>query len=370
MKDNILYLRNFASTVDLNSYNLQEIGLCKELVKKGYNCDIVYYSEEKEIKEEVLFEYQSKKLKLLWVPSLKIFSNSIFPKVLTHTFLSKYKTIITTEYSQFMTFLLSKLKRKDTQLFLYHGPYKDEGKLLIRKIYDFFFLKEVIRKVNRVFVKSNLAKSYLQNKGFKDPITIGVGLDTNNLVASHFQKEESLKGKRVILYVGKLEDRKNIQFLISVFAKLHSEYKNLVLLLIGNGNDDDLAKYNTLASELNILNSIVHLPKVTQENIGEYYKSSEVFILPSKYEIFGMVLLECLYYKLPIVTSYNGGSDTLIKNRKNGIRIDNFDEAQWVNEIKYVLNNSNYKETSVKMGEATLEDHSWKNIAEKIVKFI
>lgn len=374
MKENILYLRNFASSVDLNSYNLQEIGLCKELVKCGYNCDIVYYSEEKEVKEEVIFEYQSKKLRLLWIPSIKIFNNSIFPKVLNHSFLGKYNTIITTEYSQIMTFLLSLYKKRGSQLFLYHGPYKDEGKLLIRRIYDYCFLKKIIRKVDKVFVKSNLAKNYLQNKGFIEPITLGVGLDTDNLINSRFKKEETdlgfYNGKKVILYVGKLEDRKNIQFLISVFAKLHCKYNDLILLLIGNGSTNDIEKYTKVARELEISNSIVHLPKVSQEDIGEYYEKSEIFVLPSKYEIFGMVLLECLYYELPVVTSYNGGSDTLITNYENGIKINNFDEKQWMNAIEYVLNNVEYREASVSKGKVTLEEFNWSKIAKKITKYI
>lgn len=54
------------------------------------------------------------------------------------------------------------------------------------------------------------------------------------------------------------------------------------------------------------------------------YQSCDAFSLPTRYEIFGMVLLEAMYYGLPTFTTYNGGSSTLM-NQENGIIINSID---------------------------------------------
>ena len=56
-------------------------------------------------------------------------------------------------------------------------------------------------------------------------------------------------------------------------------------------------------------------------------------MLPTKYEIFGMVLLEAMYYKSVVLTTKNGGSNMLIKNYENGYLFDEFNAKEWADLI-------------------------------------
>ena len=55
-----------------------------------------------------------------------------------------------------------------------------------------------------------------------------------------------------------------------------------------------------------------------QKYLSDVYNLADFFLLPTKYEIFGMVLLEAMYYKTVVLTTDNGGSSTLIDNGRNG----------------------------------------------------
>ena len=58
-----------------------------------------------------------------------------------------------------------------------------------------------------------------------------------------------------------------------------------------------------------------------------------LMVFPSNYEIFGMVLLEAMYFDLPVMSSLNGGSDTLITDNIDGIIVNGFDSSVWASKI-------------------------------------
>ncbi|NCT37352.1 glycosyltransferase family 1 protein [Bacillus sp. EB93] len=178
MTDRVLITRNFANKVNINSYNLQEIGLGKALVREGFNCDIIYYSDG-ETFDEIIYESEKRKLTIKWTKAVKFMSNSIFHSILNKSVLNKYDFIISTEYNQIMTFLLTLIC--PGRVYLYHGPYQDNNNKIVQKVYDMFLTPIIKKRIAKVFTKSDLANDYLKSKGFKNVKTIGVGLDIERL---------------------------------------------------------------------------------------------------------------------------------------------------------------------------------------------
>jgi glycosyltransferase involved in cell wall biosynthesis len=377
MTRKILYIRNFASKVDINTYNLQEIGFGKALVRKGYDCDIVYYTDESESHEQTIYTYRENRLSIIWMPALKFLSNGIYLKVLKKSFLDKYDYIITTEYNQIMTYLLSILCKD--KLILYHGPYRDNSKKLVQKVYDMFFRKTIAKNVKYVFAKSKLAEAYLRSKGFKKVQTLGVGLDTSRFESGELvdvpneikERLDNIRNKKVLLYVGKLEERRNIKFLFNVFYKLRKLNEDVSLLVVGDGKQDDVEAYFMYAKQLGIEHDINHIKKVSQEHLKYIYEKADVFLLPTKYDPFGMVLLESMYFGVPIVSSVNGGAVTIIDNETNGFIIETFDEDVWVNKISLLLENESLKAQFSNNGKKNIrKNYIWDVIAEKLLEKI
>ncbi|MFD4705101.1 glycosyltransferase family 4 protein [Gottfriedia sp. NPDC058432] len=369
MNKRVLIIRNFASQVNADSYNLQEVGLGKALVKKGFDCDIVYYSDSNTF-DEVIYEYQNRKLTIKWTKAIKFMSNSIFYSMLKKSVLSQYEFIISTEYNQIMTLLLA-IFCKD-KVYLYHGPYLDNNKRIVQIFYDTFLTPIIKRLVVKVFTKSDLAKEYLINKGFKNVKTIGVGLDsekldTNIKITMNDICRKIDLNKKNLLYIGVLEERRNIEFLFNIVSKLVKKDSNINLVVVGNGREEDTKKYFNLARELEVENNIFHLKKLKQSELKYLYQNLDLFIFPTNYDIFGMVLLESMYFKLPVISTFNGGAQTLL-NKENGLVLNNLDENTWVESIYSILNNQTLRG---KLGENArnkiLEGYTWDKIVKKIL---
>ncbi|URJ48091.1 glycosyltransferase family 4 protein [Paenibacillus polymyxa] len=382
----ILYLRNFASKVNGDSYNLQEVGLGKALVRKGYDCDIVYYNDRKETHLEQVYRHEGCTLRIIWLHGFKFLSNSIYRDVLKDSFLDAYGLVITTEYNQIMTYLLS--RKCPDKLALYHGPYRDNTHALIRKLYDIMLLPKVTKSLRRTYVKSDLAKRYLENKGFDNVVTIGVGLDRSKVESASdsdtSNNSEDISGEReenrevanelrrigdrpVLLYVGVLEERRNIRFMLSTFKRVLQKHPSCLLLMVGNGRKTDTDRYWTYAHELGITDSIIHFSRVEQRHLWQVYGAADVMLFPTQYDIFGMVLLESMLFRVPIISSVNGGSVTLIEDGVSGVMLRSFSEEEWSDRIGALLDNAELRRSMAEKAFLTVERMSWDRIADEIV---
>lgn len=371
----ILYLRNFASKVNPDSYNLQEIGFGKALIRKGHDCDIVYYVPKEDESVQVVDQADGHTLRILWMKGLKVLSNSIYRRILRKPFLDQYDLIITTEYNQIMSYMLAKLCPE--KLVLYHGPYSDNNNLLVRRAYDVVCLPKMKRNMKYNFVKSDLAKQFLADKGFANVHTLGVGLDRDNINMRREpnpvleEKLECLKDKKVLLYIGVLEERRNILFLLQVFNALKSRLEeDIALLIVGDGKPEDTGRYFEFSRNHQLDGHILHLPKVAQQDLWQIYEASDVMVFPTNYDIFGMVLMESMYFRVPVISSVNGGASTLIKDNFNGIIIEQFDEELWAEASGRLLSDEILHKRLQTEAYNTISAVTWDQIADDMLQAI
>jgi len=360
----ILLLRNMGDQVNINNYNVQEIGLAKTLVKRGHQCDVVLYSNTEKYKKEKI-QFHEGYITIHWVKAFKIYYNAIYFKLIKEKFFDNYDMIQTHEYTQVMTCILPFVTKKTRIIF--HGPYQDIRNGIIQRLYDFIFLPIVRKKYDFVLAKSKLSEKYLLGKGFKKVESIGVGLDTNRLIDSVPFRESSLYSYRkrfeaqpTLLYIGKIEERRNIIFLLEIIHELNKTLK-FNFLLIGDGEKQYKKKCFEKINELELNDTIIYLEKINQNEIKYAYEMSELLVFPSKYEIFGMVLLESMYFNCPVLSSYNGGSSVLLQDNYPEMIMRNYDVEQWVNGIISILNNN----IDYKLKEYIEKNYTWDAIGEK-----
>lgn len=146
----------------------------------------------------------------------------------------------------------------------------------------------------------------------------------------------SLKHKTV-LAVGRLTYQKGFDLLLEAWAKVYIRNPEWMLIIVGNGEDKHNLK--TKLNKLNLIDSVKFIE--TTNKILDYYKNSSIFCLSSRFEGFGMVLLEAMSVGLPIV-SFNckcGPSD-LIEHNGNGYLVDNGDISQLAAALDTMINAS------------------------------
>lgn len=364
----ILIVRTFPNVLTLNTYNVQEIGLAMALTVKGHQCDIVLYNGQNADKKDCFkFERNGKnyQISIYWLKGFGVLKNGFMPSL--KKILPEYDVIQVHEYDQITSWGIYTQQKKPT--IIYHGPYFGEyakGYNLKCRLFDHFFLRR--REYSNVIAvtKSELATDFLYKKGFKRVITAGVGINPDNF-GEH--ADEDVERNKSLLYVGKIEERRNVYFLIDVFRKLHRNDKEIKLILIGNGERNYKKKFLESINKEVQEGSIIFIEKATQRELVTYYQKASAFLFTSNYEIFGMVLLEAMYFGLPVISSVNGGSTTLIRNGYNGYVLSKFDRDEWCKCIEGLMHNRTLFGDISKNAQNTIKQcYTWDALADKFLQ--
>lgn len=146
-----------------------------------------------------------------------------------------------------------------------------------------------------------------------------------------YREKYALEGKKVILYVGRLTEVKNISLLLRVYRKVVETEKDTALLLVGDGPLRDAL--HAEARQLGIDRFVVFAGKHEGLDLMAHYDLGDMFVLPSSYEPFGAVVNEALLAGCYVLCSDTAGAACLIKEKVNGELLDVRDEEDLQNKI-------------------------------------
>lgn len=378
----ILIVRTIAIEEDLSvsTYNSQGIGLATELSKLGHECGLVFYAKKGRGRTET-YESDGQKLKIYHIEGKSLVWNAIYDNQI-YDICKQYDIIQVSECDQIASWQI--YKRFPEKTIIYHGPYKSKytKKYNLRsKVFDMIFLHKANFLQAPVITKSYLAEEYLRNKGFTKIKTLGVGLNSHNFETKLENIPENIKklsedkaDNKYILFIGAISKRKNLKFVIEILNDIvnNKGYKNYKLIIVGNKAYKEEKYYNEcfkLIDDYGLKHNIINLKTVEQKYLRYIYDCSEVYVLPTQYDIFGMVYLEAMYFGIPIITTLCGGSSLLIEEGKNGYirNCDNIDE--WTRLIVDIAENEDLKERMSKNSTKKIEDeYLWSKLAIKFEK--
>ena len=373
----ILIIRNYPSYMDVekNTYNIQEVGLAKALVRKGNVCDIVFWTNQDEKEVDIPLD-DSGKVTVFYRHGKTALKNTVYTGC--DELFAQYDVLQTAEYNQMQSWIFA--KKYPEKHIIYHGPYYasfNKRYNLMCAVFDLFFLNRYRKLGTRFITKSKLAQEFLESKGIKNTNikTIGVGIDTQMLSSGQTECSEPLylamrnDGNKKLLYIGRFEERRNIPFVFDVFSKILKRNTNVTLYMIGTGDKEYTDKCWNYADKLGIRENIIHQERMEQKYLSSVYTLADCFLLPTEYEIFGMVLLEAMYYGTPVFTTYNGGSSTLM-TEDNGIVIENLDANEWSNRIVQVLTDEEKRKKIAENAHKKIaEKYTWDVLAGEFLDF-
>lgn len=175
--------------------------------------------------------------------------------------------------------------------------------------------KWIINRMSVALASGELQKEIFDNIGYRGQVylTGGVGIFNKQLRKKTTRQHPENKK---YLYVGRLIDCKNLIFLIQEFNR-----NGKSLTLVGAGEQEHELKKMAQSN-------ISFLGFVPNEQLPEIYQAHDVFILPSKSEVWGLVLEEAIYWGLPVIVSDHVGSykDLVLKHHTGCVfELDNAD---------------------------------------------
>lgn len=350
----ILLFRTCSVPININSYNVQEIGLAKGLIDNGNECDIIFYTKEKNKNVEVI-QYKNKQIKIFWKKGFNLLHHGIYNYNDILKLTEEYDIIQCSDYNQISTFKMLKLSSKP--IVIYHGPYKNKFRWktnVVDYIFDLIYLKKMLKLQPTIICKSELAKETLKNKGFTNLTVIPVGLDVSRFKS---KKNEKINSNNIILlYIGQISKRRSTDFLLDLEKEFKTKYPESELVLIGKGSKKYSKHIEERIIKEKLDKNIKWIKKLPQEELCKYYNSSTVFLLPSNYEIFGMVLLEANYFNLPIISTLNGGSVSIIHNPNDGYIVNNLNVLEWIEKVEAILKHKKTKQVFLNTWNNRIEE--------------
>lgn len=144
-----------------------------------------------------------------------------------------------------------------------------------------------------------------------------------------------------ILFVGRLTKQKGVEILLKAIKILKNEYsRNLKIAIVGEGELKE--NLNNLTVELGVNKEVKFLG--VRKDIKELMASSKIFVLPSRWEGFGIVIIEAMSNMLPIIATSVGGIPEIIENGKDGILIPPENPKALTRAIDSLLENGKLRE--------------------------
>lgn len=180
--------------------------------------------------------------------------------------------------------------------------------------------------------------------------------------------EKFLDGKLNILFVGRLEKRKGLKYLIDAYKIIKKNHPNSRLIVIGPGIRFR-RKYENKVRRENI-EDVVFLGKVSLDDLPRYYKTADVYCSPAvSGESFGIVLLEAMAVGTPIVATDISGYRTVLTDGKEGLLVRPRKSKPLAEAISRILSDKELRLGMGANGIITSQQYDWNKVARRVYDY-
>lgn len=202
---------------------------------------------------------------------------------------------------------------------------------------------------------------------------IPTGIEVDRFFEENISKEEVQNLRKrldlskkdfVILFVGRLAEEKNVEFLINSQKNLNKEYKNIKLIIVGDGPDKE--KYEKLSNSLGLSNNIIFTGKAAWGDMPYYYHVSDVFATASKTETQGLTIIEAMASQVVPVCMRDEAFQSMVTEELNGLFFVTNEEYEA--EIKRLYLTPKELKRFDKQARIQAEHYSSKNYADRVLE--
>lgn len=187
-----------------------------------------------------------------------------------------------------------------------------------------------------------------------------------NVVNTEYFVPIKKENKQIFHFVNiaNLNKNKNQILLIKAFAKAFSENKNIKLSILGGGPEHQNLQREI--TNLNMQNQIKLFGFAKREKVLEELQNSDAFVLSSKYETFGVVVIEAMSCGLPVIATKCGGPESIVKNEELGVLVEN-DNLEELSSAMQVMYENRDKYSAENIREHVVDNFSQKAIARQLI---
>lgn len=184
---------------------------------------------------------------------------------------------------------------------------------------------------------------------------------------SDFRLNYAALDEKIVFFVGRIVEEKGVRLIIDSAPTVLAGYPTCKFVLAGSG--PQLQEFRDLANERNLGEHFYFTGFIPDEDRDKLYKVANVAVFPSLYEPFGIVALEAMAAKVPVVVADTGGLTEVVTNHQTGIVVypNNPNSLAW--GILHSLQNEDWSKARSANGYKTVVDvFNWRRVARETIE--
>ena len=225
-------------------------------------------------------------------------------------------------------------------------------------------IKRWHRRLHGGIAVSPAAQRYVNNAFPGDYKIIPNGIDVDHFTRNSTPWPQYQDGKTNILFVGRLEKRKGLKYLLEAYSRLKWDLPNIRLLVVGPGHPDRDC-FRIIGARG--LDDVVFVGKVSNDDLPRYYASADIFCAPATgAESFGIVLLEAMAAGKPVVASDIEGYKCIVSHGQQGLLFPPKDPEGLANSLALLIENPELGHRMGAKGREMVEEYRWSVVASQV----
>jgi glycosyltransferase involved in cell wall biosynthesis len=241
----------------------------------------------------------------------------------------------------------------------------DKGLIINSKITD--RIKKTFASTQAITaISSDMKNRILQLSAVPDKVYIipnGVSID--DFQVNQVFLEKNPDDEPYILYLGGLRKIKGVDILLRAFSIIKKDFPRLKLKIAGDGKEINNLK--ALSVELGISEHIDFLGIVQGVHKIKLLQNAVFLACPSRYESFGIVILEAFASGIPVIASKVGGMPDIINDGENGFLVEPENPQQLAKKIKIMFSNNALRNKMAQNALPSAQHYNWYSIVKKYI---
>jgi glycosyltransferase involved in cell wall biosynthesis len=229
--------------------------------------------------------------------------------------------------------------------------------------------KELVQEADAIIVCSQYMKREVQlilesppQKLFVFPNGIDENFFRHAKPSYSVRQKYKLQDRTLIFSIGRIVNEKGFYTVIEAAPSLIEKYPHIIFIVAGKGPMLDM--YRHIITERGLQQFISFVGHISEEEQRAFLQESDIVLVPSLYEPFGIVALEGMLAKKPTIVSDVGGLREIIEHGENGYKIEPGNACSLNEQIEHVLANTESAHRVAQNGfNLVRKEYSWKRIA-------
>lgn len=209
----------------------------------------------------------------------------------------------------------------------------------------------------------------LKNRAFVIPNIIDFSEYGNDSFKSQFKKNHpALADKKIVLFLGRINEIKGLDTLIGAFSLVIEEKPEAMLVIAGGDEGGYKKRVEEMIEKHNLREKVIFTGMLVGEEKIAAFKDSNVFVLPSYSESFGMAAFEAMHFGAPVIVTKGVGTAYVIESANAGLVVEK-ESSELSRAILRILTDGNLAEKLKENGKRLVEaEFSGAAVADKFIR--